>query len=69
MTMPPAPIGTDMATPPGTPVPDGQSTMAFTVLVGQPRTSASLLTPGTHLLDCKTVDHVWRSARIEVVAP
>ncbi len=70
------PVGTDMALAPGDPIPDGS--LISTLRLAQDATQTTSLGPllaGSYLVDCVTQapngidDHVWRPARIEVVAP
>lgn len=67
------PVGTDWATTPDTPTPEGEMS-SIGVPAGDTLGSGSLLKAGVYLLDCSTPiravpEHVWRIARIEVVAP
>lgn len=68
------PVGTDWAETPGAPIPEG--VMSFvSVNPGEPYRPDWLLESGTYLFECTTgvqaggiPEHVWRIARVEVVA-
>ena len=67
------PVGTDWATTPDTPTPEGELS-SVGVPTGDTLTSGWLLRAGVYLLDCTTPiravpEHVWRIAQVEVVAP
>lgn len=68
-----APVGTDYATAPDSPMPDGEDSFVWVPPGGSMVVVHTWeMTPGTYVLDCvigEPTEHVWRVARVEVVAP
>ncbi|MGB5380691.1 MAG: hypothetical protein WBN35_10065 [Acidimicrobiia bacterium] len=63
------PVSSDMKATDFDPVPDGHLVFGFYTRPGDPKLRAWPLSAGTYLIDCKTEDHVWRAAQVEVVVP
>ena len=63
------PVGTDMDITSGDPVPDGEVVFGWWLSPGESQTNPRQMASGTYLIDCKTDDHVWRVAQIDMVAP
>ena len=63
------PVGTDMALTESAPMPDGELALHWIPVPGSTLTQPQYLREGTYLIDCVTDDHVWRPARLEIVAP
>lgn len=62
------PVGGDMEATELDPRPEGDSVFVWFVLPGDTKTLASPLAAGTYLIDCRTENHVWRAAQVEIVA-
>lgn len=63
------PVGTDMGVTDADPAPQGEAVLGWPTVPGDSQTLSVAFSTGTYLLDCKTEDHVWRPAQIEIVAP
>ena len=63
------PVSSDMKATDFDPVPDGHLVFGFYTRPGDPRLRAWPLSAGTYLIDCRTEDHVWRVAKVEVIVP
>lgn len=63
------PVGADMDAPPDAPLPEGEAVFAWVTSPGDSVAMTWPLSAGTYLIDCKTGDHVWRAAQVEIVVP
>jgi hypothetical protein len=63
------PVGTDWDRTDADTLPQGEAVMGLPTMPGESQALSVALSTGTHLIDCVIGDHVWRPARIEVVAP
>jgi len=63
------PIGSDMEATDLDPVPEGDLVFGWYTSPGDSKLRAWPMSAGTYLIDCKTENHVWRPAQVDVVAP
>ncbi len=63
------PVGADAYAGPDVLPPEGELVFAWYVSPGESVMRSSQLPIGAYLIDCKTEDHVWRPAQINVVTP
>ena len=63
------PVGTDWDRTDADTLPQGEAVMGLPTMPGESQALSVAFSTGTHLIDCVIADHVWRPARIEVVAP